>query len=91
MKTQDSATRRAAVAAKPATSHPVGPTDPGPVSAAPAVGATGTALAALGVLSFSFSFPATSWALTGFGPWTATGLRGLLAGLLAALCLAAAR
>lgn len=48
-------------------------------------------LAALGVLSFSFSFPATSWALTGFGPWTATGLRGLLAGLIAALCLAAAR
>ncbi|MET9396785.1 DMT family transporter [Kitasatospora sp. NPDC002965] len=91
MKTQDSATHRAAVAAKPATSRPVGPTDPGPVSAAPAVGVTGTALAALGVLSFSFSFPATSWALTGFGPWTATGLRGLLAGLLAALCLAAAR
>lgn len=52
---------------------------------------SGTLLAALGVLSFSFSFPATAWALTGFGPWTSTGLRGALAGLLAAGCLAAAR
>ncbi|MDH2426096.1 DMT family transporter [Sphaerisporangium sp. TRM90804] len=51
----------------------------------------GTLLAALGVVSFSFSFPATVWALDGFGPWTATGVRGLLAGLLAAACLAGAR
>ncbi|MGW4897608.1 DMT family transporter [Kitasatospora sp. NPDC004240] len=43
------------------------------------------------MLLFSFSFPATAWALTGFGPWSATGLRGVLAGLLAAVCLAAAR
>ncbi|MFI9024557.1 DMT family transporter [Streptomyces sp. NPDC053560] len=41
--------------------------------------------------SFSFSLPATAWALDGFGPWTATGVRGLLAGLLAAVCLMAAR
>ncbi|MFF3597394.1 DMT family transporter [Kitasatospora indigofera] len=51
----------------------------------------GTLLAALGVLCFSFSFPATAGALTGFGPWTATGLRGVLAGVLALGCLAAAR
>lgn len=51
----------------------------------------GALLAALGVVSFSFSFPATVWALDGFGPWTATGVRGLLAGLLAAACLAGAR
>lgn len=51
----------------------------------------GTALAALGVLGFSFSFPATAWALDGFGPWTATGLRGLLAAALALTCLAACR
>ncbi|UWE07733.1 DMT family transporter [Actinacidiphila bryophytorum] len=51
----------------------------------------GTALAALGVLGFSFSFPATAWALDGFGPWTATGLRGVLAALLALACLAAQR
>ncbi|MER7394517.1 DMT family transporter [Streptomyces sp. NPDC000151] len=43
------------------------------------------------MVSFSFSFPATVWALDGFGPWTATGVRGLLAGLLAAACLYGAR
>ena len=51
----------------------------------------GTALAALGVLSFSFSFPATDWALDGFGPWTATGLRGVLAALVAGVWLAVSR
>ncbi|MGK5501110.1 DMT family transporter [Streptomyces sp. URMC 125] len=51
----------------------------------------GTSLAALAVVSFSLSFPATVWALDGFGPWTVTGVRGLLAGLLAAACLAGAR
>lgn len=51
----------------------------------------GTSLAALAVVSFSLSFPATVWALGGFGPWTVTGVRGLLAGLLAAACLAGAR
>lgn len=49
----------------------------------------GTALAALGVAAFSFTFPATSWALEGFGPWTATGLRCALAGLVAAAALKA--
>ncbi|MGW6915963.1 DMT family transporter [Kitasatospora sp. NPDC054939] len=83
MKAQDSATLSAAIA----------PRSPAPsrVPTAPATATGGTALAALGVLSFSFSFPATAWALTGFGPWSSTGLRGALAGLLAALCLAAAR
>ncbi|MBA0052948.1 DMT family transporter [Streptomyces sp. AJS327] len=52
---------------------------------------SGTAQAALGVAAFSLTFPATVWALDGFGPWTTTGLRGLLAGLLAAVCLYAAR
>ncbi|WBP88325.1 DMT family transporter [Kitasatospora cathayae] len=51
--------------------------------------ASGTALAALGVASFSLSFPATAWSLTGFGPWTSTGLRGALAGVLAGLYLLA--
>lgn len=44
----------------------------------------GTLLAALGVVAFSFSFPATVWALDGFGPWSATGVRGALAAVLAA-------
>ncbi|BBB02086.1 putative integral membrane protein [Actinacidiphila reveromycinica] len=51
----------------------------------------GTVLAATGVLSFSFSFPATVWALDGFGPWTSTGLRGVLAALVAGTCLVAGR
>ncbi len=48
-------------------------------------------LAALGVLAFSFTFPATVWALKGFGPWTATGARSVLAALVAAACLRAFR
>jgi drug/metabolite transporter (DMT)-like permease len=52
---------------------------------------TGTLLATLGVVAFSLSLPTTVWALDGFGPWTATGVRGLLAGVLAAGCLFAAR
>lgn len=48
-------------------------------------------LAATGVLSFSFSFPATVWALDGFGPWTSTGLRGVLAALVAGTCLLSVR
>lgn len=44
-------------------------------------------LAALGVLAFSFTFPATVWALKGFDAWTATGLRSVLAALVAGTCL----
>ncbi len=44
----------------------------------------GTLLATLGVVAFSFSFPATVWALDGFGPWSAAGVRGTLAAVLAA-------
>ncbi|MDB1089812.1 DMT family transporter [Streptomyces sp. ACA25] len=51
----------------------------------------GTLLAGLAVVSFSVSFPATAWALEGFGPWTVTGVRGVLAGLLAAAMLLALR
>lgn len=53
--------------------------------------AQGTTLALLGVLAFSFSFPATVWALDGFGPWTATGLRGVLAAMIAGAALLATR
>lgn len=51
----------------------------------------GTALAALAVVSFSLSFPATVWSLSGFGPWSSTGLRGLLAAAVAATCLTVSR
>lgn len=52
---------------------------------------SGTALAALGVLGFSFSFPGTVWALDGFGPWSATGLRGVIAAVIALTVLLATR
>ena len=51
--------------------------------AIPPIGA-GTVAALAGVAAFSLSFPATVWATRGMGPWTATGARGLLAGVLAA-------
>ncbi|MFI6581172.1 DMT family transporter [Embleya sp. NPDC050493] len=51
----------------------------------------GTTLAALAIVTFSLSFPATVWALDGFGPWTVTGLRGLLAALFAGAGLLAVR
>lgn len=43
------------------------------------------------MLSFSFSFPGTVWALDGFGPWSATGVRGVLAALIALAALLATR
>lgn len=49
--------------------------------------ANGTLLAALGVAAFSFSFPGTVWALDGFGPWSATGVRGVLAAAIAVAAL----
>lgn len=78
MTEQDSATLPAAIAPHHSV-HRFGPA------------ASGTALAGLGVALFSLSFPATAWSLTGFGPWTSTGLRGVLAALLAGLYLAAVR
>ncbi|MFI7068065.1 DMT family transporter [Kribbella sp. NPDC050124] len=51
----------------------------------------GTVAALLGVASFSLSAPATVWATQGMGPWTATGVRGLLAGMLAIALLAGLR
>lgn len=53
--------------------------------------AEGTLFAALGVLSFSLSFPATEWALRGFGPWSVTGIRGALAAAIAVVALVVTR
>ncbi|MFE4257324.1 DMT family transporter [Streptomyces sp. NPDC056883] len=53
------------------------------VPSSPPSRANGTLFAALGVLSFSFSFPGTAWALDGFGPWAAIGVRGVLAAVIA--------
>ncbi|ABP53116.1 DMT family transporter [Salinispora tropica] len=52
---------------------------------------SGTLFASLGVLSFSFSLPATLWVLDGFGPWSATGVRGVLAAAVALTALIVAR
>ncbi|MFB7508855.1 DMT family transporter [Streptomyces broussonetiae] len=51
----------------------------------------GTALALLGVASFSLTFPATAWGLEGFGPWSLVAARCVLAALVAGGCLLALR
>ncbi|RLL65878.1 DMT family transporter [Streptomyces sp. Z26] len=51
----------------------------------------GLLLAALGVLAFSLTFPGTAWALEGFGPWSVTTSRIVLAALLAGGALLAYR
>jgi drug/metabolite transporter (DMT)-like permease len=48
-------------------------------------------LSGSGVGLFSLSFAATEWSLRGFGPWSTVGLRGALAALIAAACLALCR
>ncbi len=53
--------------------------------------ARGTLLAGLAVAIFSFTFPATHWALGGFGPWTTVTARAVLAGAVAGACLLGAR
>ncbi|MGW7455192.1 DMT family transporter [Streptomyces sp. NPDC054787] len=51
----------------------------------------GTALASLGVLTFSLTFPATAWGLESFGPWSLVALRSVLAAALAGAFLLARR
>ncbi|THA39396.1 DMT family transporter [Streptomyces sp. A1547] len=43
----------------------------------------GTALAALGVVAFSLTFPATAWGLESFGPWSFVAVRSVLAAVIA--------
>ncbi|MFJ2745939.1 DMT family transporter [Streptomyces sp. NPDC087440] len=52
---------------------------------------SGTVLAALGVVAFSLTFPATAWGLDGFGPWTLVSVRSVLAALVAGGALLALR
>ena len=51
----------------------------------------GTLQAALGVVAFSLTFPATAWGLEGFGPWALVTVRSVLAAAVAGGCLAAQR
>ncbi|MBT2490176.1 DMT family transporter [Streptomyces sp. ISL-96] len=52
---------------------------------------SGTLLAALGVVAFSLTFPATAWGLEGFGPWSLVAVRSVLAALVAGAALLALR
>ncbi|AXL87694.1 EamA family transporter [Streptomyces sp. CB09001] len=47
----------------------------------------GTVQAALGVVAFSLTFPATVWGLEGFGPWSLIAVRSILAAVVAGVCL----
>ncbi|MGW7548240.1 DMT family transporter [Streptomyces sp. NPDC054770] len=47
----------------------------------------GTLQAALGVVAFSLTFPATAWGLEGFGPWALVAVRSVLAAAMAGGCL----
>ncbi|MFF4267844.1 DMT family transporter [Streptomyces virginiae] len=51
----------------------------------------GTALALLGVVAFSLTFPATAWGLESFGPWSLVALRSVLAAAIAGAFLLACR
>ena len=51
----------------------------------------GTLQAALGVVAFSLTFPATAWGLEGFGPWSLIAVRSILAAAVAGGCLLALR
>ncbi|MFJ4540093.1 DMT family transporter [Streptomyces tibetensis] len=51
----------------------------------------GTLQAALGVVAFSLTFPATAWGLEGFGPWSLVAVRSVLAAVIAGSALLALR
>lgn len=51
----------------------------------------GTLQAALGVVAFSLTFPATAWGLEGFSPWALIAARTVLAAVIAGGCLLAMR
>ncbi|MGW6837186.1 DMT family transporter [Streptomyces sp. NPDC054949] len=52
---------------------------------------SGSALAGLGVVAFSLTFPATAWGLESFGPWSLVAVRSVLAAAIAGAFLLARR
>ncbi|MFK4147861.1 DMT family transporter [Streptomyces sp. NPDC004065] len=60
-------------------------------AAAGRTGRAGLFQAALGVLAFSLTFPATAWGLESFGPWSLVAVRSVLAAVVAGGCLLALR
>ncbi|MET8168301.1 DMT family transporter [Streptomyces sp. NPDC005329] len=98
MKTESSATDRRAIAvnapvdAQPGTrAEPPADARADRLAGAPQASGFGTLLAALGVVAFSLTFPATAWGLEGFGPWSLVAVRSVLAALIAGGCLLALR
>ncbi|MEU2775300.1 DMT family transporter [Streptomyces sp. NPDC007162] len=79
MRVQSSATEPDSIA--------VSGSPPGPGTAVPASHRLGTVQAALGVVAFSLTFPATAWGLEGFGPWALVAVRSVLAAAMAGACL----
>lgn len=83
MRAQSSATSSTAIAVDgPGTTAGTGTGSSG-------TGSLGTLQAALGVVAFSLTFPATAWALEGFGPWSLIAVRSILAAVIAGGCLLA--
>ncbi|WP_405838276.1 DMT family transporter [Streptomyces sp. NBC_01518] len=78
MRAQDSATAPSPIAVNTS-----------PSTTAPA--RAGTVQAALGVIAFSLTFPATAWGLEGFGAWSLVAVRSVLAAVVAGGCLLALR
>ncbi|HEY9368280.1 DMT family transporter [Streptomyces sp.] len=95
MTTQNSATRLTTIAVgtprTPATPAGTAATDARPATASPRTRPLGTLLAALGVVSFSLTFPSTVWGLESFGPWSLVAVRSALAALIAGAFLLAMR
>ncbi|MEV5364232.1 DMT family transporter [Streptomyces cellulosae] len=65
--------------------------EPIAVAAPPRGRGFGTVQAALGVVAFSLTFPATAWGLEGFGPWSLVAVRSVLAAVIGGGCLLALR
>ncbi|MFF8976344.1 DMT family transporter [Streptomyces cellulosae] len=65
--------------------------EPIAVAAPPRGRGFGSVQAALGVVAFSLTFPATAWGLEGFGPWSLVAVRSVLAAVIGGGCLLALR
>ncbi|MFJ6570370.1 DMT family transporter [Streptomyces sp. NPDC091292] len=86
MTAQDSATPAGSISV-----HGGGPLGADPVPDHNPSRRGGTLLAALGVVAFSLTFPATAWGLEGFGPWSLVTVRSVIAAVIAGGCLLALR
>ncbi|MEU6014091.1 DMT family transporter [Streptomyces sp. NPDC047515] len=82
MRVKDSATRKSTIAVASSAA---------PTTAAGTANRGGVALAGLGVVAFSLTFPSTAWGLESFGPWSLVSLRTLLAAVIAGGALLAGR